>query len=306
MSVNNQHAMTTQELAQGLVILKKRQRNLMLLSVGSACVFIAAGIGFYSEQDLIYSFFGLSQEVKQLHIPSSVQGDLADWGRHPDYFLSLLSWFGWLILKVIVAFFGAFISVRLLKKIRYFAIRFQSFVLRFVGWLIAFIMIWSGLTYWQHESNNDQNQAYEELVYYDQNIQNSELARELTTQPQGNVVNAYLLAQTALLHQPADVSAAKPYVNTLMRAEKDDPNFENYGFRAEQIRALQQQTLNQDLSPLAKSIEPKMTQADQVRVYVRYMLSGLLVLSFVLAVLFYLLSTSIHKRTLKIEQRILK
>lgn len=305
MSVNHQHAMTTQEISQGVILLKKRQRNLMLLCIFSTSMFVVAAIGLYLEQDLIYSFFGLSNQVYQLHIPVSVEGDLANWGKHPDYFMSLLSWFGWLILKVVCAFFGAFIAIGILKKLRYFAHRFQSFVLKFVAWLIAFILIWSGMSYWQHEINDDQDQAYRELVYYDQTIHNSVLARELAAEQHPNAVTAYLMAQMALLHKPADLSAAKPYIHDLIRAEKEDPQFERYGFKAEQIRAMQLQILNKVESPLARAVEPKIVKADQIRVYFKNMLLVLLGLSFILSAIFYLLFQSIKKRTLKIQQRIL-
>ena len=51
--------------------------------------------------------FGLSTQLQQLHLPVSVDANLASIGGSPDYFFVLLSWFGWLILKIF-SFIGAF------------------------------------------------------------------------------------------------------------------------------------------------------------------------------------------------------
>ncbi len=69
-------------------------------------VLIASAIGFFIQQDVIYSFFGLSTEVQQLHMPASVDATLANLGQQPDYFFSLLSWFGWLDFKTVCVFYG--------------------------------------------------------------------------------------------------------------------------------------------------------------------------------------------------------
>ncbi len=53
-------------------------------------VVLISAIGFFIQQDVIYSFFGLSTEVQQLHMPASVDATLANLGQQPDYFFSLL------------------------------------------------------------------------------------------------------------------------------------------------------------------------------------------------------------------------
>ena len=88
----DEYAVSPGEIKQGVVALKKRQRNLMLLGITSSTVFIASIIGLFFQQDLVYGFFGLSTEVQQLHLPVSVDATLASIGDSPDYFFSLLSW----------------------------------------------------------------------------------------------------------------------------------------------------------------------------------------------------------------------
>ncbi|WP_227509862.1 hypothetical protein [Acinetobacter sp. NCu2D-2] len=302
--MNESQPLSTQDIRQGLVVLKKRQRSLKLWTgVGTSFV-LATLAGLYLQHDLIYSFFGLSNEVQQLHIPVSVQDNLLMWGNDPDYFWSLLSWFGWLIVKIFSAFFCAFIVVSALKKFRYFAIRFQSFVLKFVGWLIAFILIWSGLSYWQHDLQDEQKQMTETLVYYDQNIHQSTIAQSLTEQNTAQPIEAYLLAQTALLHRPADLASAKPYVKVLIDAENKDANFERYGFKSEQLWSMQQQVFQDAVTPAAKSVLPKIEKADQLNGVVQTILIVFLLISAVFSLVMFVLSRNIQNRTQRIEQQI--
>ena len=150
----DEYAVNPQQIESGVVALKKRQRNVMLLCISSTIIFLASVVALFLQHDFVYSFFGVTTEIKQLHMPISIDSHLAALGQHSDYFTSLLSWFGWLILKLFVSFVGAFFVIHFLKKIRFFYIRFQSFILKFVGWLIAFIVLWSGLTYLQSVSSS--------------------------------------------------------------------------------------------------------------------------------------------------------
>src|SRR5690606_10034353 len=120
----------------------------MLLGLTTSTVFIASMMSLFFQQELVYGFFGLSTQVQQLHLPVSVDATLASIGDSPDYFFSLLSWFGWLIIKIFVSFIGAFFVIGLLKKFSFFYFCFQYFVLNFVACLIAFLFIWIGFTYW--------------------------------------------------------------------------------------------------------------------------------------------------------------
>lgn len=276
----------------------------MLLGLTTSTVFIASLISLFFQQELVYGFFGLSTEVQQLHLPVSVDAALASIGDSPDYFFSLLSWIGWLIIKIFSSFIGAFIVISLMKKLRFFYVRFQSFVLKFVAWLIAFILIWSGLTYWQHDLRNDQDDAYQQVVYYDSNINDSEIARYLADSEIAAPVKSYLLAQTALLHKPVDLSAARPYVAQVVEAEKKDAKFEQYGFKPEQIWTMQQQVYGKSLTPVAQSVERQAQQADEVSKIVNIVIIGIAILSALLSLVLFLLAHSIKGRSLRIEQRI--
>lgn len=300
----NEYAVNPQEIRQGVVALKKRQRNLMLLGLTTSTVCIASVIGLFFQQELVYGFFGLSTQLQQLHLPVSVDANLASIGDSPDYFFALLSWFGWLILKIFASFIGAFFLVGLLKKFRFFYVRFQSFILKFVGWLISFIVIWSGLTYWQYDLRNDREDVYQQVVYYDSNINDSEVARYLVDSDIASPVKSYLLAQTALLHKPVDLSAARPYVAQVVEAERQDNKFEQYGFKPEQIWTMQQQVYGKSLTPVAQSVDRQAQQAEQVSKITNVIIIGIVILFALLSLIIFVLANSIKGRSLRIEQRI--
>lgn len=300
----DEYAVNPQEIKQGVVALKKRQRNLMLLGLTTSTVCIASVIGLFFQQELVYGFFGLSTQLQQLHLPVSVDANLASIGDSPDYFFALLSWFGWLILKIFASFIGAFFLVGLLKKFRFFYVRFQSFILKFVGWLISFIVIWSGLTYWQYDLRNDREDAYQQVVYYDSNINDSEVARYLVDSDIASPVKSYLLAQTALLHKPVDLSAARPYVAQVVEAERQDNKFEQYGFKPEQIWTMQQQVYGKSLTPVAQSVDRQAQQAEQVSKITNVIIIGIVILFALLSLIIFVLANSIKGRSLRIEQRI--
>lgn len=301
----HEYAVNPQEIKQGVVALKKRQRNLMLLGLTTSTVCIASVIGLFFQQELVYGFFGLSTQLQQLHLPVSVDANLASIGDSPDYFFALLSWFGWLILKIFASFIGAFFLVGLLKKFRFFYVRFQSFILKFVGWLISFIVIWSGLTYWQYDLRNDREDVYQQVVYYDSNINDSEVARYLVDSDIASPVKSYLLAQTALLHKPVDLSAARPYIAQVVEAELQDNKFEQYGFKPEQIWTMQQQVYGKSLTPVAQSVDRQAQQAEQVSKITNVIIIGIAILFTLLSLIIFALANSIKGRSLRIEQRIL-
>lgn len=300
----DEYAVNPQEIKQGVIALKKRQRNLMLLGLTTSTVCIASVTGLFFQQELVYGFFGLSTQLQQLHLPVSVDANLASIADSPDYFFALLSWFGWLILKIFASFIGAFFLVGLLKKFRFFYVRFQSFILKFVGWLISFIVIWSGLTYWQYDLRNDREDAYQQVVYYDSNINDSEVARYLVDSDIASPVKSYLLAQTALLHKPVDLSAARPYVAQVVEAERQDNKFEQYGFKPEQIWTMQQQVYGKSLTPVAQSVDRQAQQAEQVSKITNVIIIGIAILFALLSLIIFVLANSIKGRSLRIEQRI--
>lgn len=300
----DEYAVNPQQLETGLQALKKRQRNLMLLGVVSSAVLTASGIGLFALQDFIYSFFGLTLQVEQLHMPASADAALASLGQQPDYLISLLSWFGWLFLKLFASFFGAFFAVYLLRKFKFFYVRFQSFMLKFVGWLMAFIVIWSGLSYAQHDWKSAQYEEYRQIVQYDKNIQDSEIARYLADTQLAAPVKSYLLAQTALLHDPADRAAAIPQVQALIKAEKNDPHFLDYGFKPEQLWTMQNQLFNQTLTPMAQSVSKQAAQAELLNRAAYWVLLAIIAIAAVVSLTLFALSARIKSRAVRIEQRI--
>ena len=300
----DEYALSSKQIETGMLVLKKRQHKVMLLCVTTSTLFIASVVAIFLQQDFIYSFFGLSQKVEQLHLPLTLEASLTDLAPQHDYFFNLLSWFGWLFLKLFAAFFGAFFTVYFLRKFHFFYIRFQSFILKFVGWLIAFIIIWSGLTYVQYDLNNEEKEAAHELVYYERNIQDSAIAHYLAEENVEKPVQAYILAQTALLHQPADKNTAIPYIVELVKAEKTDPDFIEYGFKPEQLWVMQHQVYGKALTPLAQSVEPQVRQAQQLSYWANIIIIAISLLSAVLSLIFYLLSHRLQLRTERITHRL--
>lgn len=301
----DEYAVNPQQIESGVVALKKRQRNVMLLCISSTTVFLASVVALFLQHDFVYSFFGVTTELKQLHMPISIDTHLAALGQHSDYFTSLLSWFGWLILKLFVSFVGAFFVIHFLKKIRFFYIRFQSFILKFVGWLIAFIVLWSGLTYLQYDLKHDENDAYAKAIQYDKNIQQSELAQYLQQADLDEPVKAYLLAQTALLHKPADKDAAIPQVLALVKAEKSDPHFIEYGFKPEQLWTMQHQLYGKTLTPMAESVSRQVDQAAQMSAFVKILIIAIVIVSAVLSLILFFLAQHLKGRALRVEQRLI-
>ena len=90
----DEYAVNPQQIESGVVALKKRQRNLTLFCITSSTVFLASVVALFLQHDFVYSFFGVTTELKQLHMPMSVDANLAELGQHTDYFTNLLSWFG--------------------------------------------------------------------------------------------------------------------------------------------------------------------------------------------------------------------
>ena len=298
------YAVQAREIQHGIVHLQQRQRFLSILTVAAACVVLMTGVGLWMHQDFVYSFFGLSHDVTQLHIPSSVDSDLFRVDQQPDYFLSLLAWFGWLFTKVFVAFFGSFFLLSCLKKIKFFQQRFRSWSLRIVAWCIACIVLWSGLSYWQHDTQHEQKKAQDALLNYQNNIHSSEIAQRMQDESLLQPIQAYLLAQTALLHAPVDTASAKGYVQDLIYAEQHDAKFKHYGFSAEQIWIMQQQLYGKSMSPLAKSVEVQVQQADHLSDVVRQFLAILLIIFLVILLVLAALNHNIKSRLSRIQQRL--
>lgn len=302
MTAKDDHLVQATQISSGLTVLKKRQSKISLLSGGASLLFVLSTISIFVQQDFVYSFFGLTQVVEQLHLPYTVDAAISDFNNQPDYFFNLIAWFGWLILKVILSFTGAFFSIWILKKIRFFYTRFQSFVLKFVAWLIAVIVIWSGLTYVQYDLRDDDHEQQHYLVQYDQSIQQSQIAKLLNETETNSTVKAYVLAQTALLHKPIDKDVATAYVTQLIQAERLQKNYIEYAFKPEQLWVMQHQVYGRSVSPIAQSIDSKVQKANQISDVIRIVFIALALFSLFLSIVLFILSSRLKRRAHKIEQ----
>ncbi|OTG81666.1 hypothetical protein [Acinetobacter sp. ANC 4648] len=302
MTTEQDYLVNIQPIEKRLLALQQRHNKIKLLSLGGGTLFLVALITLFFQHEIIYSYLGLSQQLKQLHIPFSV--DLVTQHSPSDYFVNLLSWLGWLILKFIVAFVGAFFVISLLKRIRFFYLRLQKFSLKIVAWLIAFIVLWSGLSYVQYDLSNDDQAAYSTLTHYDQNIQQSEIFQYLQQSNTQPAVQDYLLAQTALLHKPVDKDVATAYVSKLIQAERTDPYFLEYGFKPEQIWIMQHQLYAKSITPIAQAVEPLVVKANRWVQVSQFILIGVAGLSLIVSLILYLIALRLKGRLIRVTQHL--
>lgn len=293
---------SAQEIKLRLTTLQSRQKRLYWLALVSLVVVILLAILSFVQQAFLLSFWDLSQTVQQLHIPASVDLSRFQTSELPHYLGRFLSWLGWLILKICAVLLGGFISIRLLKHFGYFRQRFKSLVLKFVAWLISCILIWSSLSYVQYYLSETEQQSYQVLLGYDQNIQDSVIAQQLAQGRELEAVKAYLLAQTALLHRPVDRAAAETYMQQLIVSEETQPYFAGYGFKAEQLWAMQQQLYGQSVTPIGKSMDHKALQAKQLSAALQWVIYFMLCLSLCCAALSYVFARNIQQRCRRIQQ----
>ena len=304
MNKSDEHQITETEISSGIVLLKKRQTKLSFYGFLSAGFFAVSLVSIFIQSDVVYSYFGLTQSVEQLHIPYSIEGILQSVQHQKDYFFNLLSWLGWFIFKIFCSIIGAFIAIHFLKKIRFFYTRFHSFILKFVAWLIAVIVIWSGMTFIQYDLRDDESEEQYELVSYEKNIQDSAIAQLMRVNDVNPTVKTYVLAQTALLHQPVDKNHATALVSQLVQAERVDKKFFEYGFSPEQIWSMQNQVYGKSVTPVAQSVENKVSHVKTVKRVVQTVLITLSVLFMLMMIMFYFLATSFKNRIQKIQDKI--
>lgn len=304
-TLKNQHdPAQIQQIETGVQVLQRRRNHVMAMAMMSCTVLIFSAISLYVQQDFIYQWFGVSEQIRQLHVPFAVDGGLKEFLHQPDYVWNLLSWFGWLFLKLVISFMGAFISIALLKKINFFRIRFQSFMLKFVGWLIAFIVLWSGLTYVQYDLRDDEDNQIQQLIEYKNNIQQSQLYDYLQKTEAKPTVQAYLLAQAALMHGKSDRDVALAYNAQLVQAERTDPHFLEYGFKAEQLWAIQHQLYGKSETPIAKSVDAVVTRAQVWSDRAQSILMIITAIFAILTLILYILSQRLAARVQRIGQQI--
>ncbi|OEC84662.1 hypothetical protein [Acinetobacter sp. YK3] len=295
---------SVQPLDQRLDVLKKRQRHLMIWFFLTSTLVVVTIASLFFQKEFIYRFFDLSMQVQALDLPYHVQ-ELIPFKQPVDYFFNLLSWFGWLFLKIFVSFLGAFFLVSWAKKIKFFQQRFQAWTQRFLAWIISFILLWSGLSYIQYDWKDETKQAYQQWMSYQNNIVESQIAQDLQQADISSTEKAYVLAQVALLHQPVDRKTANIYVNQLIDVEKNDPLlFKKYDFKPEQLWVMQQQLYGKSITALTQPLDLRAQQAERVSHIVTVILWGIVILVLALSAVLYVLAKHLKNRRNRISQKL--
>lgn len=296
------YAVDAQHISTGMLILKKRQRKLYLLYLLSLIVLMTSFILYVVQHEFIYSFFGLNTEVKQLHVPYGVDSRLAALQEQKDYFFKTLEWVLWLFIKTICAFWGAFLLIYLLNKMNFFAFKFKSLLLKLLSWITIFLLIWAGLTYLQIQLRTEKEKSYSQAIQYELDVEESEIANYLKDSQVALPIKHYLLAQTVLLHNPADLEAAKRFVDALIRAEKFDPKFKTYGFKPEQLWIMQYQVYGKTASKLGESVAQQAQQAEKLKKILNILILTALVISSLSSIILYILAYRLDGRLKRIAQ----
>ena len=296
--------LSVQPIDQRLDILKKRQRHLMIWFFLTSTFGVVIIASLFLQKEFIYRFFDLSVHVQALDLPYHVQ-ELVPFKQPVDYFFNLLSWFGWLFLKIFVSFIGAFLLVSWMKKFKFFQQRFQAWTQRILAWVISFILLWSGLSYIQYDWKDETKQAYQQWMSYENNIVESQIAQDLQQANISSTEKAYVLAQVALLHQPTDRKTANVYVNQLISAEKNNPvQFKEYDFKPEQLWVMQQQLYGKSITALTQPLDLRAQQAERVSQIVNVVLWGMILLVAALSAILYILAKHLKNRCVRITQKL--
>ena len=293
-----------QPIDQRLDVLKKRQRHLMIWFILTCTLVVVTVASLVWQKEFIYRFFDLSTHVQALDLPYHVQ-ELVPFKQPVDYFFNLLSWFGWLFLKILVSFIGAFLLLSWMKKFKFFQQRFQAWTQRILAWIIAFILLWSDLSYIQYDWKDETKQAYQQWMSYQNNIVESQIAQDLQQANISSTEKAYVLAQVALLHQPIDRKTANVYVNQLIVAEKNNPiQFKQYDFKPEQLWVMQQQLYGKSITSITQPLDLRAQQAERISQIVNVILLGLIVLVVALSTILYVLAKQLKNRHIRINQKL--
>lgn len=295
---------SVQPIDQRLDALKKRQRHLMIWFVLACTLVVITVASLFLQKEFIYRFFDLSTHVQALDLPYHVQ-EFVPFKQPVDYFFNLLSWFGWLFLKILVSFIGAFLLLSWMKKFKFFQQRFQAWTQRILAWIIAFILLWSSLSYIQYDWKDETKQAYQQWMSYENNIVESQIAQDLQQANISSTEKAYVLAQVALLHQPIDRKTANVYVNQLIVTEKNNPiQFKQYDFKPEQLWVMQQQLYGKSITSITQPLDLRAQQAERISQIVNVILLGLIVLVVALSTILYVLAKQLKNRHMRINQKL--
>lgn len=295
---------SVQPIDQRLVVLKKRQRHLMIWFFLSSALVLMTITALFFQKEFVYRFFDLSMHVQTLDLPYHVQ-DLIPFKQPVDYFFNLLSWFGWLFIKIFVAFIGAFLLLRWAKRLNFFRQRFQAWTLRVVAWIIAFTLLWSGMSYIQYDWQDETEKAYQQWMSYKNNIIESQIAQDLNQSNASATEKAYVLAQVALLHDPIDRKTANIFVNQLINAERNNPaQFQKYDFKPEQLWVMQQQLYGKSITLMTQPLDLRAQQAERIAQIVNVVLWGLLLVTIAISTVLYFLASHLKSRRNRIAHQL--
>lgn len=299
----------TQIDAKQLGELRARRNDMRVYMVLSLLIAISSLLALIFNQQLIYRLFEISPTLQYLDIPATADVIRQQVGEQQDYFGHLLGWLFWLLLKPLVAFIGAFVVLHYAKRIRFIQRRMLSFGKKILAWLIAFLLLFSGLVWLQAEfrDSEDVREKYAAAVQYKQDISQSRMYFYLQRHQVAEPVADYLLAQTALLREPSDVNTAKLYMARLIQAEKQNTDLAlQYDLDNKQLWAMQQQLYGKSVTASAKSVEGNIPYVTQITAYSRWLFIILLVIFVVFSVVFYGLYRQFNQRLRRIHQQLSK
>ncbi len=94
------------------------------------------------------------------------------------------------------------------------------------------------------------------------------------------------------------------YAEKLLNDEKIDPRFQEYGFKSEQIWAIQHQVYGHSVSNIAKTVDPQINKAVFWSNIAQNILWVITALSLFISLLIYFLAHRIKQRLIRIDQQI--
>jgi hypothetical protein len=90
----------------------------------------------------------------------------------------------------------------------------------------------------------------------------------------------------------------------LVKAEKTNPQFIEYGFKPEQLWTMQHQVYGQALTPLAMSVSKQVAQAEQMSHWVQLFILCVAIFSAMLSLILFVLSKYLKNRIVRVRRRI--
>lgn len=302
MATVNQHRQKV-AVHEGLTVLKQRSRSFYVrfaLSLFLTVIFI---LTWFLADEFVFSYYQIHQQLQYVHIPFSAN-QLA-YNNESNYFSNLIIWILWFFAKFITAIIGSVLLIRLAKKLSFFKKRIQGWGKHTLAFVLSSMLIWSGLSVVQYISDDVRDQRHRQQFFqYQNHIEESTVYYALRNSDTPKTVQYYILAQTALLHDPSDLGIAKGYVEQLRIAEKNDPQFAQYGFSANQLWIMQQQVYGQSLTPFAQSVQSKAEQAEKNQHLLMNVTGILAMVSLILLAFYGLLFWRFKLRIERIQQHL--